>query len=174
MFPLAHSQKKLRSEERGPINQQGSSGVLEIRGEISSRVLIEISEAQSISGSCMRFALILCWFGQMFSGTLCLHLRLFLHHLCWSDHGATLQKILRWYFPWKADFLPSISQITATIKTFLNFHKQKREAPLFLTMEPHSQKKDLLLSLKRSSLILDGPWALFCMFPSQGQQWCSL
>lgn len=43
MFPLVHSQKKLRSKEKGPINQEGIWGTLEIRGEISSRVLIEIS-----------------------------------------------------------------------------------------------------------------------------------
>lgn len=47
-----------------------------------------------------------------------------------------------------------------------------REGLLFLRMGPHSQKKDLLLSLNRLSLLLGGPWALFCVLPSKGQQWC--
>lgn len=41
--PSGPQPEKLRSRERGPINQQGGSGALEIRGKISSRVLIEIS-----------------------------------------------------------------------------------------------------------------------------------
>lgn len=126
-----------------------------------------------MSGSWVRFALILCWFWGMFSGTLCLHLGLLLHHLYWSDHGATLGRILQWYFPWKAAVLHSISQSTATLNTPLNFHKQKQEGSLFLMMEPHCQK-DLLLSLNRLSLLLSGPWALFCLLPSKGQQWRSL
>ena len=118
--------------------------------------------------------LVFCCFAQIFSGTLCLRLGLLLCHLCWSDHGATLWSILWWYFPWKAAVFHSISQSTATLKTSSNFHTQKREGQLFLMMDTHSQKKDLLLSLNRWSLLLGDPRALFCMLPSKGQQRRSL
>lgn len=99
---------------------------------------------------------------------------------CFSIISVEVTMVLPWggfysdISPWKSAVLHSISQSTAVLKISLNFHKQKRKGPLFLMTEPRSQKKDLLLSLNRLSLLLGGPWALFCMPSSKGQHWRSL
>lgn len=130
MFPLVHSQKKLRSKERGPINQEGSWGMLQIRGEISSRVLIEISglkvkpyETQGaergLVSSCVgweRWCLALC------ASTLG----------CFFTTSVEVTMVPPWggfsrYLPWKVVVLYSISQSTGTWKAFSSVQELKSD-----------------------------------------------
>lgn len=177
MFPLVHSQEKLRSKERGPINQEGSWGMLQIRGEISCRVLIEISGLKvkpNESQGAERCLLSFCvgwerWCLGLSSSTLG----------CFSIISVEVTMVLSWgrfssgTCHERLLFSTASAKNTATWKAFSNVNKQKRVTPLFLVMKSCSQK-NVLLSLSRWSEPSGGPWELCWLLPSKTQQWHSL
>lgn len=166
MFPLVHSQKKLQSKERGPINQEGSWGMLEIRGEISSRVLIEISglkvepsESQGAEKGLISF---------------CVGWERWCLGLSASPRAASPPSLLKWP---RGGFSSGIfhegllfSTAPAKAQLLENVHKQKGVTPLFLGVSSCSQK-DLLLPLSRCSELSGGPRELSWLLLSEGQQW---
>lgn len=176
MFPLVHSQKKLRSKERGPINQEGSWGMLEIRGKISSRVLIEISrlkvkpcETQGAERGLLSF----CVDWERW----CLGLSASTLGCFFITSVEVTMEVLQGgfsrYLPCKVVVLYSISQSPGTWKAFSSIQEHRRVTPLLLVMNSYSQK-DLLLSLSRWSELSGGPWELCWLLPSKERQQHSL